>query len=89
MNKIELNRHINNVIKLRKQLKIEEELVMQGMDENGLTSKSTTHGQAYITEESTGLRFDTKRFKEDNEETYNSYLIETIRKRYLTIKESK
>ena len=89
MNKLELNKHINNVIELRKQLKLEEELVMKGLDDNGLTSKSTSHGQAYITEETTSLRLDTARFKEKYIDLYNENLKEVIVKRHVTIKESK
>ena len=89
MNKRELNKTLNEIIELRKTLKEKEEMLYNGMTDKGIQSISTAHGQAYITEESTSLRFDTTRFKEDNKETYNSYLKETTTRRHITIKESK
>jgi predicted phage-related endonuclease len=89
MNKRELNKTLNEIIELRKQLKEKEEMLFNGMTDKDLQSISTAHGQAYITEESTSFRFDTTRFKEEHLDLYNENLKEITTKRHITIKESK
>jgi len=91
MNKRELNKHLNNIIELEKQLKAEKELLLNGMTEKGMTSISTAQGQAYITEESTAMTFSTTRFgfKEKYPDIYNANLVETVRKRHITVKGNK
>lgn len=91
MNKRELNKTLNEIIELRKTLKEKEEMLFNGMTDKDLQSISTAHGQAYITEESTSMVFSTTRFgfKEKYPDIYNENLVETTRKRHMTIKESK
>jgi len=63
--------------------------IIEYMQENNKKDFTTPSGVISLIEETTSLRFDTTRFKEDNKEEYNSYLKESTTKAHLVTKLTK
>ena len=87
-----VNKYLQNK-KAIEELKKENELlgaeILQYMQENNKKDFTTPSGVVSLIEETTSLRFDTARFKQDNMEQYNTYLKESITKAHLTTKLTK
>ena len=63
--------------------------IMKYMQENNKKDFTTPSGVVSLIEETSTLRFDTARFKQDNMTQYNTYLKESITKAHLTTKLTK
>ena len=63
--------------------------ILEYMIENNKKDYTTPSGVITLIEETTTLRFDTTRFKQDNMTQYNTYLKESITKAHLTTKLTK
>ena len=63
--------------------------ILDYMIENNKKDYTTPSGVITLIEETTTLRFDTTRFKQDNMTQYNTYLKESTTKAHLTTKLTK
>ena len=86
------NKYLQNKKLIEKLTKENETLgndIMEYMQGKGISTYTTASGVISLIEETTTLRFDTTRFKQDNMEQYNTYLKESITKAHLTTKLTK
>lgn len=87
-----MNKYLQNKKAIEK-LQQENELlgndILEYMKGKGISTYTTASGVISLIEETTTLRFDTARFKEDNRDTYNTYLKESTTKAHLTTKLTK
>ena len=87
-----VNKYLQNK-KLIEELTKENELlgndIMTYMEENNKKDFTTPSGVVSLIEETSTLRFDTARFKQDNFAQYNTYLKESTTKAHLTTKLTK
>lgn len=63
--------------------------IIEYMQENDKKDFTTPSGVISLIEETTTFRFDSTRFKQEEIETYNKYLKESITKAHLTTKLTK
>ena len=87
-----VNKYLQNkkaIEELNKQNEVIGEEILAYMIENGKKDFTTPSGVVSLVEETTSLRFDTTRFKEDNIVQYKEYLKESTTKAHLTTKLSK
>ena len=87
-----VNKYLQNKKLIEKLTKENETLgndIMEYMQGKGISTYTTASGVISLIEETTTLRFDTTRFKQDNMEQYNTYLKESITKAHLTTKLTK
>lgn len=87
-----MNKYLQNK-KLIEKLQQENEMlgndIIEYMTSKGISTYTTASGVISLIEETTTLRFDTTRFKQDNLVQYNTYLKESITKAHLTTKLTK
>lgn len=87
-----MNKYLQNKKAIEKLTKENEMLgteIIDYMQSKGVSSYTTASGVISLIEETTTLRFDTARFKQDNMAQYNSYLKESTTKAHLTTKLTK
>lgn len=87
-----MNKFLQNKKAIEKLTKENEQLgrdIIEYMTSKGISSYTTTSGVISLVEETSTLRFDTARFKEDNAVQYNTYLKESIVKSHLVTKITK
>ena len=87
-----VNEYLQNKKLIEELTKKNEELgkdIMKYMQENNKKDFTTPSGVVSLIEETSTLRFDTARFKQDNMIQYNSYLKESTTKAHLTTKLTK
>ena len=87
-----VNEYLQNKKLIEELTKKNEELgkdILKYMQENNKKDFTTPSGVVSLIEETSTLRFDTARFKQDNMIQYNSYLKESTTKAHLTTKLTK
>lgn len=87
-----VNEYLQNKKLIEELTKKNEELgkdIIEYMKENNKKDFTTPSGVVSLIEETSSLRFDTARFKEDNKEQYSKYLKESTTKAHLVTKLTK
>lgn len=91
-----MNNKMNKFLQNKKtieRLQQENELlgndIIEYMQSKGISTYTTASGVISLIEETSTLRFDTARFKQDNLVQYNTYLKESTTKAHLTTKLTK
>lgn len=86
---IEFLRNKKEIEKLTKQNEELAKELLAYMQEKSIKNYTLPNGIITLVEETTGFRFNTTRFKEENPEIYKSNLVETTTKAHLVAKISK
>lgn len=86
---IEFLRNKKEIERLTKENEDLSKELLNYMEEKGIKNYTLPNGIITLVEETTGFRFNTTRFKEENPEIYKNNLVETTTKAHLVAKISK